>query len=130
VCDVPTVTVDIDEGVTPFMIGCTQPGCGGHAFSTFYPKTPRPSFYPQPSHEWYKPDARELGKLSAGERDHVARGGLLMRPRTNAEPVFHGQEKAPSPPDARVSFMIRRNDRCYCGSGKKFKRCCLGKARA
>ena len=30
-------------------------------------------------------------------------------------------------PPARSSRKIGRNDPCPCGSGKKFKKCCLGK---
>lgn len=31
-------------------------------------------------------------------------------------------------PTQRARRRVGRNDPCPCGSGKKFKRCCLGKA--
>jgi hypothetical protein len=33
-----------------------------------------------------------------------------------------------TPPAVRLSSKIGRNDQCPCGSGKKYKKCCLGKA--
>jgi hypothetical protein len=33
----------------------------------------------------------------------------------------------PAKPAARTQPKIGRNEPCPCGSGKKFKRCCLGK---
>jgi len=32
-----------------------------------------------------------------------------------------------TPVRARAEEKIGRNERCPCGSGKKFKKCCLGK---
>ena len=32
--------------------------------------------------------------------------------------------------DAKASSPVGRNDPCPCGSGKKYKRCCLGKVSA
>lgn len=100
-----TVTVDVDHGVTPFMIKCraksrpdrplkprlTGPDgeCIGTAQSSFYPKVPKPPWIKDPEWEWYKPAAEEIPKLGRGERDHVEQGGLLMRPRTDAEPIYH-----------------------------------------
>jgi hypothetical protein len=101
-----TFTVDVDEGVTPFMIKCkskSKPGrplrpdltgedgeCVGTARSCFYPKEPLPSFAVI-THEWYRP--KEMGGLSAKEKEHVERGGLLLRERTEAMPVFHKDSK-------------------------------------
>lgn len=102
------VTVDVDKGVTPFMIPCqfaSRPDrpadpakmkngkCIGVAKSAMYPKekddeTP----YPIPTHEWYRPDLAEYAKLSDPEKDHVKNGGLLMRERTNAEPLVNGKD--------------------------------------
>lgn len=98
-----TVTVDVDKGVTPFMIKCkakSRPDrplrpeltgadgeCIGAAQSCFYPKTPLPAHLPAPTHEWYRPT--NLDGLNDGELEHVKRGGLLLRERTGAEPVYH-----------------------------------------
>jgi len=40
---------------------------------------------------------------------------------------IHGTngEAAPSPPQMLAGAKIGRNDPCPCGSGKKYKKCCL-----
>lgn len=101
------VTVDVDEGVTPFMIGCEFTGridrplnpffakdgkCIGNATSCFYPTGPKPSNIGEPTHEWYKPEKKEYEKLHKLEIEHVERGGLLLRPRTDKEPIYHGED--------------------------------------
>lgn len=120
-CGGHTVTVDVDEGVTPFMIGChakeTEPHpaesgsrkfeellarigirvkeklklkCDGEAYSSMYPRGPRPPHIGEPKWEWYKPDQSEFSDLSRGALKHVAKGGLLLRKRTDKAPVMHG----------------------------------------
>lgn len=134
-CGFITVTVDVDVGVTPFMIGCTREGCAGWAKSSFYPKAHRPPEYPEPTHEWYQPGEKEMRRLRPAEREHVDKGGLLMRPRTDAPPVFHGEEEAVRPPriESPTRHAMRavnktgRNEPCPCGSGQKYKRCCISK---
>lgn len=80
-CKGHTVTVDLDDGVTPFMLGCrangTTSGCGGMAESSFY----RPNFnHGPPAWEWYKPDQLELSNMrDANMLRHVAMGGLCLR---------------------------------------------------
>jgi hypothetical protein len=37
--------------------------------------------------------------------------------------------RAPRPPVHSAGVKLGRNDLCLCGSGKKYKKCCLGKAR-
>lgn len=59
------------------------------ARSSFYPKSPRPPQIPPPAWEWYRPDERELVELESGDLEHVNRGGLLIRARTDREPVYH-----------------------------------------
>lgn len=97
-CGHRTTTVDRDEGVTPFMIGC--PECDTWAHSAFYQvdQTLAPEF------EWYRPTADELDAeiseavqqvtekfgdahaaevregLEAAIREHAEKGGLSMRP--------------------------------------------------
>lgn len=84
-CGGMTVTVDIDEGVTPFMLNCRASGkegdCDGGAYSAFYPEGPRPAHIPSPAWEWYKPDVLELANTSHEMRDHANRGGLFIRKR-------------------------------------------------
>lgn len=84
-CRQVTTTVDVDVGVTPFLIGC--PKCECSARSGFYPKSrPVPLGTPAISHEWYKPT--KIKKTDV-DYDHVQQGGLLMRPRTDAKPLSH-----------------------------------------
>src|SRR3990167_2030816 len=94
-----TVTVDVDHGVTPFMIGCrsrSRPDrpiakdkldkkgfCIGTGMSCFYPKVPRPAHIPEPSWEWFKPTKEEFEMLDIEQKDenHFKQGGLFLRPR-------------------------------------------------
>jgi hypothetical protein len=82
-----TLTVDVDEGVTPFMIGC--PDCGFDAYSMMYPRTGRIPPMSAVTHEWYSPSNEELKTLHPANFEHVRRGGLLMRKRTDRQPVLH-----------------------------------------
>jgi hypothetical protein len=88
-----TVTVDVDEGVTPFMLKCRASGkegdCDGTAYSACYPTNPRPSWMPAPAWEWFKPTGSEYNKLSEAMKRHVDKGGLDIRHRTAALPVMH-----------------------------------------
>jgi hypothetical protein len=70
-----TVTVDLVDGTTPFMISCRTPGCGATAQSSFYGvDQARDALW-----EWYRPDDTEKGGLAAAMRKHVEMGGLLLR---------------------------------------------------
>ena len=91
-CRTVTLIVHIVEGVTPMFIGCTKPGCSGKAISFMY-KVPPPllvSFNDDfiPSHEWYKPSEIEASMLSDGQQEHIKKGGLIMRERTDAKPLM------------------------------------------
>lgn len=75
-CGASFVTVDRDEGITPFMTNCVNyPECKGTSISAFY----RVDQTAEPTHEWYRPDRIEYGRLSLATKDHVNRGGLLLR---------------------------------------------------
>ncbi len=80
-CKGTLVTIDRDEGVTPFLTACREPGCKDAkgrpslAQSSMY----RVSQHLFPSHEWYRPNAIERARLSPGTRDHVDNGGLILR---------------------------------------------------
>jgi hypothetical protein len=72
-CRGEIVTVDLDEGVTPFALACrATPGCGGVMQSCFYTCDQ----VLKPSWVWFKP--KTLKGLDAGTRDHVERGGLVV----------------------------------------------------
>ena len=77
-CDAFIVTIDREDGVTPFLIGCrATPGCNGLAQSSCYRGVPT---WAEPSHEWRKPTPTELFKASKAMREHVAMGGLDIYP--------------------------------------------------
>lgn len=76
-CGHHIVTVDREEGTTPFMIGCTAFDCAGHMKSSFYRVFDQSM---RPSHEWYKPTHPELATESQAVQQHCHYGGLLMRP--------------------------------------------------
>lgn len=65
------VTIDREQGVTPFMVGCGK--CGAMAQSKMY----RVSCSMEPTHEWFRPETLE--GLSQWSADHVRNGGLLLR---------------------------------------------------
>ena len=98
-CGRHTVTVDVDEGVTPFMIRCREKDgprrpCRGMAVSCSYPRGPKPAHIGPPRWEWYKPTDADLVKHYEGNalermREHVENGGLDIRRRTKAQPVMH-----------------------------------------
>jgi hypothetical protein len=72
------VTVDLVEGVTPFQLKCrATEGCNGSMQSSMYrvfDQRMRPDF------EWYSPTKEETVALCASVREHVAKGGLILRP--------------------------------------------------
>lgn len=87
-CGGRTITLDVDEGVTPFMIGCRASGdeftCNGMAQSSMY-RIPEDT--PEHQWEWFKPTGSEYRKLSRPMREHVDKGGLDLRRRANSKPA-------------------------------------------
>lgn len=85
------VTVDVDHGVTPFGTVCNAGReCHGMAYSSFYPRGPKPPELGEAQWEWYRPESYD--GLSPGEAEHVRKGGLLLRARTDKEPIYHGED--------------------------------------
>jgi hypothetical protein len=71
------VTLDVDEGVTPFGTACLNKACGKIAHSLFY-RCPQEMLRSiSPALEWYRPDS--LQGLSAWTCEHVEKGGLISR---------------------------------------------------
>jgi hypothetical protein len=73
-CHGQIVTVDIDEGTTPFMMFCkVTKGCNGDMYSSFYrcdqSLTATFEFFKPTSLEGYSPEMRE----------HIEMGGLDLR---------------------------------------------------
>lgn len=79
-CGRKAVTVDREEGVTPFTITC--PFCEKSEAQSHFYRVPQDL---DPMYEWYKPDEAELGDLMSFEEgrdvydNHIKRGGLVMR---------------------------------------------------
>jgi preprotein translocase subunit SecA len=59
---------------------------------------------------------------------HTSRvaGSQMVRRQTLPEDEDEGEEARPAP--VRLKSKVGRNDPCPCGSGKKYKKCCLNKA--
>ncbi|MDO8976752.1 hypothetical protein [Reyranella sp.] len=69
------VTRDVEEGVTPFMIGCkATPDCKGMMNSSMYRVFDGTM---AASHEWYRPEVAQV--MEPGVRRHVEKGGLVLR---------------------------------------------------
>jgi hypothetical protein len=74
-CGHAYVTVDKDDGTTPFMAPCQAKGCKGMAQSEFY-RVPQNL---EASHEWYRMGPAEARGLAAHLRQHHEMGGLFLR---------------------------------------------------
>lgn len=74
-CSQQIVTIDIDEGTTPFFLKCrATPGCQGMMFSKSYMGVPEEAV---PDYEWFKP--LSLKGYNQAMRDHIGMGGLDIR---------------------------------------------------
>jgi hypothetical protein len=84
-CGEYTYCIDIDDGVTPFYLGCrATEGCKGKATSLFYPSADLPNYVrDQVKWEWYKPEPEEYQTLNEGMKEHVDKGGLMIRELTD-----------------------------------------------
>lgn len=79
-CSGVIVTVDRDEGVTPMFLRCrATKDCGGQMVSCMYRVKETMANPPEPTYEWYAPNRAERRRLTSGMRDHIERGGLLIR---------------------------------------------------
>lgn len=85
-CHEVTYAIHLDEGVTPFYLGCrVTDGCKGLAESLFYPDSrPPPHVIAEVKWEWYEPNNVRYQTLNENEKDHVDKGGLLIRELTEA----------------------------------------------
>ena len=76
-----TITIDLDDGVTPMMIDC--PECGKRAASEWYAVDQSL----EPSIGFYTPNHAQLLTQTPAVKEHVLRGGLLNRPLSADERV-------------------------------------------
>lgn len=83
-CGGSIITVDRDEGVTPFMLGCrADPKCKGDMYSSFYREV-----HGEPTFEWRKPTLTEFRKSSRAMQQHFEDGGLDIHPiKTTTKPA-------------------------------------------
>lgn len=71
-CQGSIVTMDVDEGTTPFMLQCrATEGCEGMMQSSMYRGVEG-----EPDYVWRKPTADEYKGASASMRHHFDLGGL------------------------------------------------------
>lgn len=71
------VSLDVNDGTTPFMTKCLN--CEKMAQSMFYAAPQQMLAETKPAIEWYRPSPLELTTMSQGLRAHVENGGLVSR---------------------------------------------------
>lgn len=76
-CGKKHVCCDVDDGVTPFMIACRNPGCDGTAYSAFY-RVPD-AYALLVEYEWFMPSAEERAGETGWLKDYHDGGGLDLR---------------------------------------------------
>ena len=74
-CETVYITIDRDQGITPFLMSCKTNKCEGMAQSSLY----RVNQNIVPDHEWYYPDKEEYIKQGPSTKQHIDKGGLLLR---------------------------------------------------
>lgn len=57
--------------------------------------------------------------------DELAARFIVMKLKTESKTTYGKQNKQDKP--IRITPKLGRNEPCFCGSGKKYKKCCLGK---
>ena len=91
-CGRSALTVDVDAGVTPFIVSCSKfypediVNCTGLAQSMLYKfdHLLEPEMCVAPDFEWYRPGPQEV--VPPEVLTHVTKRGLLLRGRTKAAP--------------------------------------------
>lgn len=93
-CGRITYAIHVHDGVTPMFLACRASGhepdhpdnpCTGIGVSLMYPTAAPPKHVLDAvAWEWYSPDDAERVKLDRGSLEHVLKGGLLLRPLTDA----------------------------------------------
>lgn len=97
-CGGTFTTIDLNDGVTPFMTRCRAETdrferCAGMAQSHFY----RVHGEAWPEWGWYTPDAAWLERQDDGMKDHVSRGGLVLRRLDPVEQQKYGKPSVRRP---------------------------------
>jgi Protein of unknown function (DUF1186)/SEC-C motif len=82
---------------------------------------------PPPS--WQPPDEYDLFGDTIDELSDWYCFSPEYRERGEREPRVWAEQRSPQEPAVNQFKGVGRNDSCPCGSGKKFKKCCLNSAR-
>ena len=87
----------------------------------------------EPAAPWFE-EYSERFLAEQSDRERMARTPLVQFPSRTSYPSFSpARDEAPparvqpAEPFRYTAAKIGRNDPCWCGSGKKYKRCHLGK---
>lgn len=81
-CGWKAITKTLEDGVTPMFIRCEGKRCDRNTLPAAASMMYRVNQAQQPTHEWYRPDAKELEGSTDGVREHVSQGGLMLRKLT------------------------------------------------
>ena len=70
-----------------------------------------------------------FGKCNVGINSVMKNGTteIIEMPKSMAEKIQKRNSKRPTPIEPATSNKVQRNAQCPCGSGKKFKVCCINK---
>ena len=86
-CGNTIVTQNREDGVTPMFLFCGHHGgCEAGSMVSMMYNVPQEPGILVASHEWYRPDDKELETLSDGSKEHVKNGGLLLRKKEVVAP--------------------------------------------
>ncbi len=94
VCNALTVAIDIDEGVTPFMLGCrANDKCKGMGQSSFYPEPPIPAHIASAlAWEWYAPSPEERATDIGNHLKAMGMGGSIEEYMAKRKGLMSGQQ--------------------------------------
>jgi len=81
-----------------------------------------------PELEQWRAEEKQSIETKKRRREELLAPAPPSRPKPLSPEVRNLIEPAPPPPITRRE-KVGRNDPCPCGSGKKYKRCCLNKER-
>ncbi len=94
-----------------------------HVEETFFQQAPTLARYTQNWLDFYEPNAIAARQARWAKEDASIPGDPDSR-----EGWHSLADTVPTAPVLRLEPKVGRNDPCPCGSGKKYKKCCLGKA--
>jgi hypothetical protein len=78
--------------------------------------------------QWYKDNPLDLDEFEEVFEDEDFEGDDSLEDRGDDDPLEMFEDEEPPATIVRRQPPVGRNDPCPCGSGKKYKKCCYGKA--